>query len=44
MYVNLCKRYIYDKKKFVKLKFNENEGVYDIKGSSYTGKATVQVL
>ena len=28
-----------DKKKFVDLKYNENERVYDIKGSSYSGKA-----
>ena len=33
-----------DKKKFVKLKFNENEGVYDIKGSSYTGKANSEYI
>ena len=28
-----------DKKKFVKLVFNEIENVFDVKGSSYTGKA-----
>ena len=33
-----------DKKKFVKLKFNENEGVHDIKGSSYTGKANSEYI
>ena len=33
-----------DKSKFVKLKFNENEGVYDIKGSSYTGKANLDYI
>jgi len=33
-----------DKKKFVNLKFNENEGNYDIKGSSYTGKANSEYI
>ena len=30
-----------DKKKFVNLIFNETEDVFDIKGSSYTGKANI---